>query len=132
MLLAASVQGRGNMQSGTTIPHGMGYPITHFKKITHGIASVMTIPAFLRVIRDRKKVDNIIALCGFESEKDFDDYIYKIVKRNVSNVIITDDEIAGWSTECAQLKERTDAHIEPITKEMIEQIYKETFDRVFE
>ena len=132
MLLAASVQGMGNMQSGTTIPHGMGYPITHFKNITHGIASVMTIPAFLHVIRNREKVDNIITLCGFKSEKSFDEYIYEVVRRNVSNISVADNEIAAWSKECSELKERTDAHIEPITKEMIEEIYRETFKNILD
>ena len=38
MQIAAFVMGMAFMQSSTTIPHGMGYPLSHYKRVNHGLA----------------------------------------------------------------------------------------------
>lgn len=71
------------MQSGTTIPHGMGYPLTHFKNITHGIASAMTIPAFLEGLENKDYVQYVVDKCGFRNLEDLSSFIKTLVRRNV-------------------------------------------------
>ena len=122
MLVAASVQGIGTMQSGTTIPHAMGYPLTHFKGVSHGIASVMTIPAYLELLRDTEEAQHIIMACGFSDLEEFAGYIRQIVVRNVS-ITVTAEELETWTDEVFALKNRLSRHRGHITRENIRQIY---------
>lgn len=127
MLLAAAVQGMGNMQCGSTIPHGMGYALTHFKNVPHGIANMMVMPAFLRTIHDKDAVNDIVHACGFESLDDFEEYVLKIVRRNV-RIEVTEEELDAWAKECASLKPRLEAHIEPISAAQIRAIFSAAID----
>lgn len=128
MLLAASVQGIAVMQSGTTIPHGMGYPLTHFKGIPHGIASCMTIPAYLNTFQNRNDITHILKTCGFASLTDLDHYIRAIVDRNVS-FSVTPQEIEAWTDTCFHLDIRIARHPEPISRNAIRDIYYDTLSR---
>ena len=125
MLVAASVQGMGIMQSGTTVPHGMGYPLTHFKNVSHGIASAMTLPAFMEMIRDPALVEKIVLECGFSDIGEFNGFIREITRRNVS-ITVTEEEIHAWTEECMQLKGRLALHPDPIDAETVKDIYRKT------
>lgn len=121
MQLAGSLQGMGQMHSTTTIPHGLGYSITHFKGVTHGIANAITLPSYLRCFRDKSGVNAVLSECGFSGLDEFEEYIGEIVRRNV-NISVTDVELNAWAAECYSLKARTEAHPEPITQEDIRKI----------
>ncbi len=43
MLLTANIMGQAFMQAGTCIPHGMGYPLSHYKGINHGLSCSVTL-----------------------------------------------------------------------------------------
>lgn len=118
MLLAASVQGMGNMQCCTTIPHGLGYSLTHFKDVSHGFANMLVMAEFLRTIDDTAAVNDVLARCGFADIDDFGEYMHRILKRNVS-ITVTDAELRSWASECASLTPRLEAHIQPITEDEI-------------
>lgn len=125
MLLAACVQGNGNLQSSTTIPHGLGYSLTHFKGVTHGIASLMFIPSFLRMFKDQKPVEEIIHRCGFADLDEFDQFVRTLVHRNV-DIKVSLKEIDDWAKECSSLKPRLEACTEQFTLEDIKTILLET------
>ena len=110
MQLAGSLQGMGQMHSTTTIPHGLGYSITHFKDVTHGIANAVTTPAFLRAYSrfDSASVLSLLSKCGFSGLDEFEEYIDAIVRRNV-DITVTRGEIGSWAEECFGLKPRMDA-----------------------
>lgn len=122
MLVAASVQGIGTMQSGTVIPHVMGYPLTHFKGVSHGIASVMTIPAYLDLFRDTPEARHIVTACGFAGLEEFSRYVREIVRRNVS-IMVTEQEVEAWTDEVFALKNRLSRHRGSICREEIRKIY---------
>lgn len=129
MLLAASVQGMGNLQCGSTIPHGMGYALTCHKAVPHGFASIIPMAAFLRQIKTRRDtVSDILQKCGFADINEFDRYIRAIVSRNV-DVSVTRGELRIWAAECAKLTPRLEAHIEPISEEEIYCIYESSLLR---
>lgn len=121
MQLAGSFQGMGQMHSTTTIPHGLGYSLTHFKGITHGIASIITMPAYLRSFKDKSGVDSIVSQCGFASLDEFEEYINAIVRRNV-DITVTENELDYWARECFGLEPRINAHPEPVTLKDIKAI----------
>ncbi len=110
MQLAGSLQGMGQMHSTTTIPHGLGYSLTHFKGVTHGIANAVTTPAFLKAYSriDSGTVLSLLSECGFSGMDEFEEYIGAIVRRNV-DIAVTHSEIEAWAEECFSLKPRMDA-----------------------
>lgn len=114
MQLAGSLQGMGQMHSTTTIPHGLGYSITHFKGVTHGIANAITLPAYLRCFRDQSGVNEVLRECGFADLDEFENYIRVIVRRNV-DISVTRAELDAWAAECFSLDARINAHPETIT-----------------
>lgn len=123
MLLAASVQGVGNMQCCTTIPHGLGYSLTHFKDVSHGFANMLVMAEFLRTINDAAAVTDVLHQCGFCNIDDFDGYMQQILRRNVA-FTVTDEELHAWAKECASLKPRLEAHIQPISEDEIYRILR--------
>lgn len=131
MLLAASVQGMGNLQCGSTIPHGLGYALTHFKGVTHGIATIMVMPAFLRLFKNQRPVEDILHRCGFENLDEFELYIREIVRRNV-NIRVSLKEIDEWAAECYSLKPRMDASSEKFSQEEIRRILISSLDAYIE
>ncbi|MBP5239029.1 MAG: iron-containing alcohol dehydrogenase [Oscillospiraceae bacterium] len=128
MLTAASVQGIAVMQSGTSIPHGMGYPLTHFKNVTHGLASAIMLPAYLEVFQNRELVDHVISACGFENVDEFSAFIDEICSRNIS-IAVTDEEIEHWADQCYALTTRLERHPEPITRDQIRDMYRKALRR---
>lgn len=113
------------MQSGTTVPHGMGYPLTHFKNVTHGIASAITLPAFLDSLKNKESVQHVVNKCGFKSLEDFSVFIKTIVRLNVS-ITVTEAEISKWSEEFMKLSNRLEQHPETVSKDIIEEIYRQS------
>lgn len=128
MQLAGSLQGMGQMHSTTTIPHGLGYSLTHFKGVTHGIASVMTLPECLRSMRDQDAVLDILVQCGFSGLDEFEAYINAIVDRNVS-ISVTDAELDDWAAECCSLTPRIESYPEEITLSDIRGILARSLER---
>lgn len=127
MLLAAALQGMAVVQASTTLPHGMGYPLTHYKNVSHGFASCFTMAFYLKNFKNDQKITHILNLCGFTDINSFSDYIMAIISRNI-DISITKQEILQWTNDFYKLKNRLSRHPEPITEEEIFQIYLDSYD----
>ena len=131
MQLVGSVQGMACQQVPTTLPHGMGYPLSHLKGIYHGHASAVTLGEYLRVFRQPEnvgRVHRILELCGFESIGEMCDYIDGIVCRDV-DMTVSEAEIAEWADEVMQIDFRIHGHPEPVCAEDIRNIYRRALKR---
>jgi len=128
MLLASTIQGIAFMQAGTCLPHGMSYPLSHYKHVPHGIAVGMLQPEYLRVIKNQSSVLPIVKMMGFDSIDAFAAYIKKLVAQDI-NITVTEKEIDQWATEFCSLKFRLERHPEPIGIEEIKQIYRKTLSK---
>lgn len=71
MAVAAMVAGLAITNSGTILPHIMGYPLTTFHGVPHGTASAVTLPRFLSFLEKKgtipdkvARVKNIFATVG--------------------------------------------------------------------
>lgn len=124
MLTAASLQGIVVMMTSTTIPHGMGYPLSHFKEVNHGMSCAIFLGEFLRELKEQSAdVTDVVHLCGFKSLDDFCLYIKTIVARNVSFTVST-GEIEDWTDDVMKLDKRIENVPTDISRETVEHIYR--------
>lgn len=132
MLLAASVQGMAVVQSSTTLPHGMGYPLTHYKGISHGFASCVCLGEYLKIFREsghQKTVQELLHRCGFGSADELEDYLAQIIRRNV-DVKITEEEVRQWTDGFSVDQGRLSRHPETVTAEEIYAVYHRSLERL--
>ena len=130
MLLAASVQGMAVVQASTTLPHGMGYPLTHEKNIVHGFASCVCMAEYLKTFKKPESiriVNDILQKCGFTDADELGAYLAEIISRN--NVpCVTHAEAAQWAQDFSHNEGRMRRNIERFSPEDISAIYMKSLE----
>lgn len=76
---ASMVAGMAIAHTGTSLPHGLSYPVTYEMGIPHGKAVGFFLPGFLREYEDQTEVSAVLALLGFASVEEFADYLKKLI-----------------------------------------------------
>ena len=84
-------------QTGTTLMHAMGYPLTYFKGIPHGRANCVVMPAYLNELERHCPAQLKIALTVLDMTKD---ELIAYVRRNVKDTVqITESELRLWAEQ---------------------------------
>lgn len=123
MMLAAFVQGMACMQSNTTIPHGLGYPLAH-RHISHGLACGIFLGEYLLSLRDQDKAGTIVSLCGFEDTRAFAQFCGKIMAEDIE-LTVTEQDIMQWTEHFMTTQSwRFTANPEPMDRSDIERLYR--------
>jgi alcohol dehydrogenase len=120
-LLISTIGGIVNTQTGSCLPHGMSYFLTHFKKIPHGLACGLLIKEYLAIFKDNTKINKILALTGFASLDDFGKFIDSMLQLGIE---VTEDEIEEYATDFSSQQHRFRRHPEPAGKEEILRIFR--------
>lgn len=129
--LAALMQGMAFCQTSTTIPHGMGYALSHFKGINHGLSCSLFLGEYIRNFHDQSLVQPIVEACGFKNSDEFSDYMKQVTNRDVE-MEVTESEIRKWSDDFMNLPSfqwRHEANLEPITWDDIYSIYSKSLEK---
>lgn len=120
-LLISTIGGIVNTQTGSCLPHGMSYFLTHFKKIPHGLACGLLIKEYLAIFKDKTKINKIMELTGFKSLDEFGNFINDMLQLDVK---ITAAEIEEYAAEFASQKHRFKRHPEPAGEEEVLRIFR--------
>lgn len=129
MQLAAFVQGMTCMQSSTTLPHGLGYPLSHQKHVAHGLACAVFMGEYLRSFKDKSQVEKIACLCGFDSVESFAEFCDDISQKHI-NIEVSDEEILAWTENFMQTQTvRIETNPEPVSKQDIERFYRSSLGK---
>ena len=123
LMLISTLGGLANTQTGSSLPHGMSYSLTHFKNVPHGVACGLLEKEYLEIFKDRTKVDKIMELTGFGDVGNFGSFIDECIDFKID---ITEEEIDEYATQFASQKHRFKRHPEPAGKEEVLQIYKKS------
>ena len=122
--LASMIQGIAFMQSCTCIPHGMGYPLSHYYDICHGLSCGVFLGEWLKNFKDQSLIQEVITDCGFKTSDEFADYVRALTNRDVE-LEVTDEEIQKWSDQfMAQQTWRIESNPEELTRDDIYTIYR--------
>lgn len=120
LMLASTIGGAIIAKTGTSIPHGMGYPLTYYKKIPHGLANLCLYNEYLNSFKNKRKINNIINILGFMSLDDLKKFINNLCETNIN---ITEEEIKSYTDEIWSNKEKLKNHIENISYNDLYNIY---------
>jgi len=125
LLYASMLGGMVIANTGTTVVHAMGYPLTYFKDIDHGRANGLLMAAFFGFLQKRvpEKVSEILSLMGFISVEAFKSTMNELIGEKES---FADQEFAQFSEIVIKAK-NVDNTIIPPSKNDIIGMYKASF-----
>lgn len=123
MLLTSNIMGQAFMQAGTCLPHGMGYPLSHYKGINHGLSCSVTLGEWLRGFKDQSLVEPVVKMCGFKDTDEMADYVNEILARDIK-LSVTHEEIRAWAEQFCANPDKISRNPEPVTVDDIIGIYE--------
>lgn len=109
-------------KASTTLPHGLGYPLSHIKRVNHGLSCATFLGEYVRGFKDQSLVQPIVEGCGFKNSDEFADYCNAFVKKHV-NITVTEDELQEW-TDAFMETGRIASNPEPFTRDDVYNIYR--------
>ncbi|NMA69744.1 MAG: iron-containing alcohol dehydrogenase [Desulfitobacterium sp.] len=121
VMLASTLAGILISQSGTSLPHGMGYPLTYFKGLPHGLANGVLMIEYLRSFKDQTKIEKMLKVMGMSSLAELEEILKKLITVKVK---ITEEEIREYAQEFIANKAKLKNHTEEVKLEDIERIYR--------
>ena len=122
LLYASALGGIVISQTGTTIVHSMGYQLTYFKDIPHGMANGYLIYEYLKRVNDvmPDKVKAILCALGIADLDNFKENVAKIMPRTN---IFTTEELESY-VETSIMAKNVALCPFPVDKEIELEIYK--------
>ncbi|NMA82508.1 MAG: iron-containing alcohol dehydrogenase [Epulopiscium sp.] len=120
MILASTIGGMVIAQTGTSLPHGMGYAFTYFKDITHGKANGLLMKEYIKMHPNKEKTRRILDILGMETEETLGNFLAEILGEPI---ILTKEEIQQYTEGMVSNAAKLKNHPGLVTAEDIEKIY---------
>ena len=120
VMLASTLAGIQISQNGTSLPHGMGYALTYFKGMPHGIANGVLTIEYLKSFKNKTKIERMLKILQLNNLEELEAIFEKLLNIKVQ---ITVEEIMGYSKSFISNKAKLKNHTEEVTLEDIVQIY---------
>ncbi|MGM9575386.1 MAG: iron-containing alcohol dehydrogenase [Oscillospiraceae bacterium] len=127
--LHSSVMGMAfsSTNASTTLPHGLGYPLSHIKRVNHGLSCAVFLGEYLRGFKDQSLVQPIVEGCGFNNSGEFAEYCNALVTKHV-HITVSEDELEQW-TDAFMATGRVSSNPEPFTRDDVYNIYRRALKR---
>ncbi len=103
MMYASTLAGVVIAQSGTTVNHAFGYPVTTFKGVRHGQATGMFLIETLKVMMEENGQVVREAIKPFGDVENLEKFLEKLGVYN-ANITISDEDIENWSKRTSKAK----------------------------
>lgn len=124
-MLMSTLAGMAIAQTGTSIPHGMGYAITYSKNLAHGKTNGMLMADYMLSFKDTSKVSKVFSLINVKDAHEFKGMIGKLMPEKI---LLTHEEIDKFTKEFLSNKAKLKNHTEEIGYDDIYKIYKKSFE----
>lgn len=127
LLYMAILGGMVISHTGTTVVHGMGYSLTYFKDIPHGMANGLLLAEYLKFNYDfsKEKIDNVLQ---YLKVNDFDEFDMKMRKMMPSVITLSHEELNRYAA--ITMKQRsTGYNIKPVTEDDIIKILDSSMNK---
>lgn len=123
LMLASTIAGMVISQSGTSLPHGMGYSLTYFHNIPHGKANGVLLNSYLQFSENKHRVRKILYLLTIENLDELGEFLNDMLG-SIENVSYKD--ICSYAGIMALNKNKLKNHPTPVRKEDILKMYKDS------
>lgn len=122
LMLVSTLGGLTIAQTGTTLLHAMGYPLTYFHGVPHGAANSLLLPAYIMAVSKHRSDRLALALDALGmSEKELSDF----VRRNYTfNDKLTDQMIDTYACRASSRGSAAKTGI-PCTPDDVKIMYQE-------
>lgn len=121
LMLASTLGGILIAQTGTSLPHGMGYPLTYFKGVPHGKANGVLYGEYLNIFKDKTKVNKIIRLLGLNTLEELKIILDKLLPLDIK---VSEEEIKTYAESMCSNEAKLKNHPEKVGFDEIYKIYK--------
>ena len=103
MMYASTLAGMVIAQSGTTVNHAFGYPVTTFKGVRHGQATGMFLVETLRVMMEEngETISEVLKLFG--GLEGLEEFLERVGVYD-AGIEITDEDVKTWSERTSRAK----------------------------
>lgn len=123
LFLMSTLGGIVIAQTGTSLPHGMGYALTYFHGFPHGLANGLLLKAYLEFCQDKEKVNTMLTLLGIKTMDQFGSYIEKLINKEK---IVLEEDIINYTKVFISNKGKLKNHPYKVEEEDILNIYKKS------
>lgn len=125
MLHASMIAGIAIAHTGTSLPHGLSYPVTYELGVPHGKAVGMFLGGFVAGYQNQDEVETVLELLGFTSKESFCRYMTAVL----GDVCVTESlmrhNVKSLLENPAKLKNYPFAITEQELMQMAENVIKE-------
>lgn len=121
LMLASMLGGMAIAQTGTSLPHGMGYALTYHKGVPHGLANGVLYVHYLRCFKDQAKVQRLHKLIGVKNHDELEKILTALC---LTDIKVTDEELQQYAQEMSANQAKLQNHPEEVGYEEIYHIYK--------
>lgn len=96
LMYASTLAGIVISQAGTTLVHGMGYPLTYYKGLSHGRANGLLLPQYMKLMEESMadKAERVWEILGFADGTDFEAFMNDLMPDAVT---LTDEDIEKFT-----------------------------------
>ena len=103
LLLASTYAGVSIAQTGTTVVHSMGYPLTYYKGLAHGNANGLLLSSFMEGNSkvNPSLVNELLGYLNIKDLKEFDEILRKLLPKRD---ILTKDEAKTFAQKTIKAK----------------------------
>lgn len=123
VMLASAMAGIQIAQNGTSLPHGMGYPLTYFKGLAHGLANGVLMIEYLKSFKNQTKINRMLNILAYNSIGELENVFKSLIDVKID---ITLEEIHEYSKEFISNKAKLKNHTEKVELEDIVEIYSKS------
>ena len=121
LILSSTLAGIVITQTKTSLPHGMGYPLTYYLDIPHGKANGILLAEYMKIC-NKERVNTIIETLGFKSVDELGEYLLSLL----GGINITNDEIDLYTKAMTENVAKLSNHPYAVTYEDIYEVYKKS------
>lgn len=121
LMEASMLAGIAIAQTGTSLPHGMGYALTYFEHIVHGKANGILLKPYMAKCKDVAKVKRILELIDFESLDSLGNYLLEVL----GSTKIQKEAIVQYAKAMMSNSLKLKNHPDVVTEDDLIQIYSE-------
>lgn len=127
LLLASNFAGMQIAQSGTSIPHLLGYQLTVHKGITHGRANGILMVEYLKLYKNKFKILKLLKILGFNNIEEFKTYLNELLGTHGDSEKLTLSDIKQFTERAYKVVVNRDELKELVTKDQIYDLYRNSF-----